>query len=145
MKNLTYFIAFVLTSLSLQAQIPHANVGLDIASVTLENASSIFTDLEPLNSHPNEITFTISGIYTQSKIETIKTNIRSLLNESTDLTTLSTLSINIESSGKIAVIPQGKLDEKMIDNIREYLSTYDWDYLHEIMTVDILIVFNRPH
>jgi len=122
-----------------------ANLSFTLASVSDENYASQFEYHKPNTCHPTDFTFTISGIYTQDKIETIKTNIRSLLNESTDLTTLSTLSINIESSGKIAVIPQGKIDENIIDNIREYLSTYDWDYLHEIMTVDILIVFNRPH
>lgn len=45
--------------------------------------------------------------------------------------------IKIDSSGKIAIT--GIDDEWIAELLRDGLSNYDWEYLHELMTVEIVI------
>jgi len=84
---------------------------------------------------------TIDGIYSQDKIEIIEDKLTTIIKHHLNGNTLTSIAIQIESSGKIAIKPLGNIDEAAIVDMRNYLSTYDWDYLSEIMTVDILIDF----
>ncbi len=143
MKYFFFLIGLLLTIQVLEAQTQSADRSPDLISRLETTYPTPNHYLVTPATDPIEMKFTISGIYTQGKMQTIKADLKHLLHATNDLVALTSLAINIESSGKIAVKPLGKLDEAIIENIREYLDLYDWDYLHEIMTVDILIRIDK--
>lgn len=143
MKYFFFLIGLLLTIQVLEAQTQSGDRSPDLISRLETTYPTPNHYLVTPATDPIEMKFTISGIYTQGKMQTIKADLKHLLHATNDLVALTSLAINIESSGKIAVKPLGKLDEAIIENIREYLDLYDWDYLHEIMTVDILIRIDK--
>ena len=149
MKILILITCFSLAFCSLQAQNQSTDDLNTYASVTQSidfeapPRPQTFTPSEGAITYVNVLPpkFTIDGIYSRAKIEIIEDTLTTIIKHHLNGNTLTSIAIQIESSGKIAIKPLGNIDEAAIVDMRNYLSTYDWDYLSEIMTVDILIDF----
>lgn len=81
----------------------------------------------------------IEGIFTADKKEDVTRRLSEVIANTSCWQPDHEVSIIVDGSNKIKIIGLDNSDSRLEEDIRTVLSEYDWDYLHEVMTVNILI------
>ena len=86
---------------------------------------------------------TIEGIFTKDRKSEVTQRLSAVISNTICWQVGHEVNIIIDGSNKIKVFGLGQSDNTLQDQIRGVLSEYDWDYLQELMTVNILIRYQN--
>ncbi len=81
----------------------------------------------------------IEGIFTSERKWEVTQAVSEVISNTTCWQQDHEVNIVVDGSNKIKILGLNNSDSRLEEDIRAVLSEYDWDYLHEVMTVNILI------
>lgn len=91
------------------------------------------------HSSIEDIHLHMEGIFSQERKDNLAKSISIILEEETCQFEEIQLSIQIESNYRITITGFGDEQSYLESRLRNVISKYDWEYLHEMMTAEILI------